>query len=141
MPKAGLTKSQHRRANQRRRKQSGKPFDDMGPAPALTLELAISLGNNLDRPSDSAPWEKAPAHVVDYDECPSVKTDELKRISARASNSRTRERNVRIGELKLKYQRLWGKRGAAKVIAQRETDDENPLSERTVQGYFKITKT
>src|SRR5664280_2480982 len=111
----------------------------MGPAPSLAPELATSLGNNIDRPSDSASWEKAPAHMVDYDECPSLKTDELKRITGLAAVDRSDERDAQASALKLKYPDLWNKRSGAKIIASLETEEGNPLSERTVQRLFKIT--
>ncbi len=143
MAKAALTKSQRRRENERRRILAAKPFqEEIGARSARTAELVAALGSNLAATplEQLEPWEKAPAHLVDYDEQPSLKVEELNRMSRLASEKKRDERDVAIGELKLRYRNLWGKRGAARIIAQRETRDENPLSERTVQNYFKITK-
>lgn len=100
------------------------------------------VGNNLDGPPEPLqPWESAPPQMVDYDECPSLKEGELKRLSRKAGVSRTEERDKKINELKLKYRNHWGTRSGAKYIAGSETDTGDPISERTVQEYFRITRT
>jgi hypothetical protein len=143
VPKAKLTKSQRRRANERRRKESALRWQqEMGPPPAPTKGIA-GLGSNLDGfdlpPHQREPWEKAPAHLVDKTcEQPSLKDDALKHMSRRAGDSRTQKRFLEISELKLKYQGSWGKRSGAKVIASFESEHGNPISERTLQKYFKL---
>src|SRR5271163_1766349 len=110
MPTAKLTKSQRRRANERRRKQADRLFHDtVGPMPEYPKELLTALGSNLESPLARESWEKAPAHLVDYDEHPSLKDDELVRMSRLASNSRTQKRSAQISKLKLKYPDQWGK--------------------------------
>jgi hypothetical protein len=86
------------------------------------------------------PWERAPSHMVEYDEgYIGLNTKKLAKLSAKASASRTDERNQQIIELKNKYPRHWGKRGGAGFIARSETKKGNPISERTVRGYCKKT--
>ena len=101
--------------------------------------------NNLDHPpippDQLNSWEKAPSYLVDYDEQPSLRDDILNNMSRKAGSSRTAERDQKISELRLKYPKHWGKRGGARFIALHETPPEDPISARTVQNYFKITKT
>lgn len=140
MEQKPLTKSQRRRARERQQKELARHWQEtMGPAPELPRDLEMLLGRNIpDQPPEPIdPWERAPSHMVDYDEQPSLNKEALNQMSESAAARRTRERLAQIAELKAKYPKLWGMRGAAKTIASLETDDENPLSERTVQKYFK----
>jgi hypothetical protein len=139
----GRTKSQRRRDNERRRKAADRLIEEiMGPMPEHIKRFA-SIGGNLKDPTpidQLEAWQRAPLHVVEYDECPDLDRAVLARMSESASESRTQERLLQARELKAKYRHLWGKRGTPKIIASLETEEGNPLSERTVQRYFKLTK-
>jgi hypothetical protein len=110
----------------------------MGRIPEFTKEFEAALGRNLDPSEKQAPWERAPSHVVEYDECIDLNRALLAGMSKKAGEARTEERVQRISDLRLKYQHRWGKRGAAKQIASFETEAGNPLSERTIQKYFRL---
>jgi hypothetical protein len=141
MARKGLTKGQRRRANQRRRKQSAILWEEtMGPVPEHIEQFFKSVEPNITTIERGEPWENAPPHMVDYDECPGLNTDALTRLNEKASVSRTQERNQQISELKAKYLNYWGKRGGARFIAKAETDTGSPITGRTVQKYFKLTK-
>jgi hypothetical protein len=140
---AGLTKSQRRRENERLRRQGKKDFEEnMGPMPEHVIRFLSTVEPNIHAmpAGQQQSWERAPAHTVDYDENPEVNTEVLARMSKSAGDSRTAERNLRISELKLKYLADWNQRGVAKKIASLETEQGNPLSERTVQNYVKMTR-
>jgi len=85
-------------------------------------------------------WERAPAHTVMHDECPGLNTGVMTEMSGSAGEDRTSERDLRAGELKLKYPEDWGRRGRPKAIASLENAAGNPITERTVQRYFKLPK-
>lgn len=133
-----LTKGQRRRRNERLRREQQRWWDDkMGTLPR---HLANAWGERNTRPEEfgnGASWERAPEHMVDYDECPSLNDGALRKLSKAAGAARACERNVQIAELKAKYPDKWDKRGGAKWIASQETEDGNPISERTVRGYFR----
>jgi hypothetical protein len=129
-----LTKSQRRRSNQRYRKEVERRFrEEMGPAPELPADLedALKKHGNLDKPLDDEPWEKAPPHMVDYDECPGLNEGALKKLSKAGNDARVDMRDDQIGDLKKRYPSKWGKRSGAKYISEREG-----VPERTLQRWF-----
>jgi hypothetical protein len=140
----GLTKSQRRRANQRRQKQATKLFEEtMGPMPEHIKQwFASGEGNLLPIPPEQLePFERAPSHMVEQDEWyVGLNREKLAELSAQAGASRTDERDQRCGELRLQYPKHWCKRGGAGRIARAETKAGNPISERTVKRYFDLTK-
>lgn len=143
MAGAGLTKSQRRRENERLRRESEQLFEEnMGPIPEHIIRFMSAIDpNNHPVPAEQRqPWERAPAHTVVHDEYPGLNTEVLAEMSKSAGDNRTAERNLRISELKLKYLADWNQRGVAKKIASLETEQGNPLSERTVQNYVKMTR-
>jgi hypothetical protein len=137
-----LTKGQRRRANERRRKKAAEHFLAAGPMPAYTAEFLryIKSKSNLDRPLEKEPWMKAPAHMVEYDEWPSLKKSEVGRLSRAGCEGQVGKRDDQISDMKFQYSRYWGKRGGAKKIAERERASGNPISERTILRYFRVTK-
>jgi hypothetical protein len=140
MEQKPLTKSQRRRARERQQKELARQWQEtMGPAPELPRDLEMLLGRNIPEqpPEPINPWERAPSHMVDYDECPGLNAEALARLSEKAGDRRTDERSQRINDLRLKYPNHWGKRGGAKYIALTESDTGDPISERTVLNYFK----
>jgi hypothetical protein len=137
-----LTKSQRRRRNEKMRKQQQKLLDEIFEfRPQVAPERrAYFLDNSNTRPfEEQAAFERAPAHVVEYGEdYIGLDNAVLRRMTNAATEKRIEEKLLRVRELKAKYPELWGKRGTPKIIASHETDEGNPLSERTVQGYFKL---
>jgi hypothetical protein len=141
--KVGLSKGQRRRANERQRKQAERLFaETMGPmTEAVTRFMDKVEPNVCPMPAEQQEaWERAPSHTVIYDECPSLNTAVLADMAKAAGDSRTTETEATISELRLKYPAYWGRRARAGTIARRETNSGNPLSERTVQNYFKMTR-
>jgi hypothetical protein len=140
---AGLTKSQRRRENERLQREAEQLFEEiMGSPSAAVVDFLNTVEPNiLPGPAgQQQAWERAPAHTVIHDESPGLNTRVLANMSDLASESRTAESKLRISELRLKYPADWGQRGRAKKIAMLETEQGNPLSERTVQNYFKMTR-
>ena len=140
-----LTKSQRRRANEKRRKQASAQFDQqMGPVPTHIDQYFTSIAENTNCPiprEQREPWELAPAHMVDFCETPTVNDLKLKRLSATAGKFRTSERDVRIGAMRANSPDLWCIRGKAHLIAARHAkEDGEMISVRTIQDYIKITK-
>jgi hypothetical protein len=143
MVHTGLTKGKRRRANQRRRKQLDALWEEtMGPMPEdLKQYMASHEGNIPKTPVQQDAFERAPSHMVEYDESSvGLNSEKLADLSAKASRSRTIERDKRISDLRLQYQKHWSKRGGAGRIARSETKAGNPISERTVQRYFHLTQ-
>jgi hypothetical protein len=141
--KMGRTKGQRRRANERQRKQAERLFaETMGPMTEAVTDFMDKVESNVRPmpPEQQEAWERAPGHTVDYNECPGLNTEVLAHMAKAAGDSRTTEAKTIIGELKLKYPAYWGRRGRAGTIARLESKSGNPLSERTVQNYFKMTR-
>lgn len=136
------TKSARRRANERLRKQSAVDFaKQFGPLPDYLLAAAATLGSNTDIyiPSDS--WERAPAHVVVYDECPDLNRVNLRLIAQSAAEERSLKRGERISQLRLLCGDVWGMRGKAHVVQERwNKAGEGPISIRTIQQYFRESR-
>lgn len=143
------TKSQRRQANERTVKAAIKQFEiQMGPMPDAIREFGDEVESNLYIPTSGElePIEKAPAYMRDASD-PSGNyawnNDAILSMVNQASLDRSREREIRIKELREKYPEHWGKRGGAKVIARTELelDPESAPSERIVQEYFVKTRT
>lgn len=143
------TKGQRRHANKRARAEAQQQFDkQMGPMPEFLAQPRDDLESNLHTPprSEQEPIERAPSHMIDASDPSGTyawNDEAITVLTSRASQERSHEREQKIKELQETYPSIWGKRGAAKQIAISETelDPENPLPERTVQAYFKATKT
>lgn len=133
---------QSKTGSQRIRREKARWFNKtIGAIPASLASAFDGIPGNivpLD-PSQLTPEERAPAHVVKYGEVPIFNDAALENIRAKSSNDKRNERDHQIATLKLKYREIWGKRSEAKRIAALETEDGNPLSERTVQRYFKLS--
>lgn len=92
------------------------------------------------------PIQRAPAYMLDSSD-PSGNyawnDDRIAETVKKSNFARSRERRIRTKELQEKYPDYWGKRGGAKFIAmtERELDPKTKLSVRTVQEYFKATRT
>lgn len=132
-----LTKGQRRRRNERWKREQQDWWDKtMGPMPDHLIGWPDGERNIPQNPPTEA-WERAPSHMVEHDECPSLDAGALRQLSQASASARGNERAIRIAELKARYPDIWGKRGAAKVIASLETEGGSPLDERTVRKYFR----
>lgn len=134
-----LTKGQRRRRNARLKREESRWFrETIGPLPSY-LSAGHVAPNIFPRdPSQLTPEERAPSHVVDWSEEPTINDDIMSALRQRSAQSRRRELLTVIGELKLKHCKYWGQRSRAKLIASLETENGNPISVRTVQRYFKL---
>lgn len=138
----GPTKSKRRRANERQRKALQAKFDEeLGPIPYYILEAAETLPQNTGTISGQDNWERAPPHVVEWDEFPAVDKGKLVEMSQAAASERSRERAERISQMKSMCHDIWGQRGAAHIVAKRWRDsDEEEVSIRTIQQYIRESR-
>lgn len=155
-----LTKSQRRRRNEKRKDQQNQDWiERMGQAPSN--DISRFWKPNITENFIAEPWERAPAHVVDYDahteeDCPEINIDAMKSISNKAAAIRKEDGEERHRELRNKYPHLIGVRGGAararnkalvdyknsKKLADMDGSDagEPPPSLRTFQRAFKKVK-
>ncbi len=145
MGREQLTKTQKRRASRKRPKKAAKLFEQaMGPRRQIPEELIIAFGVNTNCPAtppdEKQPWERAPDHMVVWDEDPGLDRAAQIRLTATASESRTYESDLRAGELKLKYPQYWSKRGGAGFISRAEAKAGTPIPERTVFSMIARSK-
>lgn len=139
-----LTKDQKRHARDRARTAEKERFDrEMGPMPTNVI---FTESNLYSTPlSELEPIERAPAYMRDGSD-PSGNyawnQDIIKTNVTKAGKAHSREQKIRIKELQEKYPDHWGKRGGAKyiVMSEEELDRETAPSIRTVQEYFKMTR-
>lgn len=131
----GPTKSQRRRARERRVRQQAHEFDEkMGPMPLHIVEAIAVLGANTEIIRGQDKFERAPLHVVMAGECPSVDRGIMNRLSAQASERRAEPQNDRRNAILKHCRDLLGARGnAAKVRKRLIANIEGAYSIRTIQ--------
>lgn len=142
------TKGRRRRANERVRKAAQEFWNtQVGETPEYIRRGQSELGFNLDpliEPDDEfARMTRAPSHRIVVD---NVTGDwywnetTTKKLTDAGNAGNGKNRADAIKELQGKYPELWDKRGKAKVIASIETEEGNPITERTIQTYFRQTR-
>lgn len=138
-----LTRSARRRKNERIKKAAIEALEKgLGPKPAYIIEWEEKIGPNIADIDERqlSPAERAPPHMVDNDEHPSINAQNVKALSNSASEARQERKNSDIDFLQKVYSNYWGKRGRAKAIASLETQAGRPISERTIRDYFAKTR-
>lgn len=88
--KGFATERERRKAREREGEEQAIQFEqELGPLPTHIEELFASVASNTGslEPQDS--FERAPKHVVDYDECPSVDRGVMTQISTIAGEARS----------------------------------------------------
>lgn len=136
-----LTKGQRRRRNEQQRKDQAASWQrTMGQNPDHKRNAFRDIESNVGRVAHD-PWERAPDHVVDKVECPSLNQATLRSMAQRAGEERSLARSDRIAEMERLYPDLFGARGKAKEVADRwNRDSDDSLSVRTVQEYFRAVR-
>lgn len=139
-----LKKSQRRRRNQRRRDALNAEFaSKIGAFDEYLTWAAGELGSNIDLSAMDAcaePWERAPLHVLQRDECPSVDPQTMTDLSRAAASERSLDRAERVRTLRALCTDIWGKRGASRFAKERyRKETGETISIRTVQQYMKDT--
>ena len=133
------TKSARRRANERKRKAAAANFAaELGPVPDHIRQAAKDLCDNTSQDLRQEPFERAPAHMVDYDEYPTINKSALREISKAAADERSLSRAETKSELKRLYADIWGTRGSPKLISKmHEEAGQGKISERTIRQYMQ----
>lgn len=112
----------------------------MGPQPDYLARAPFGYNLEGDLYGQDA-WERAPPHVVVFDESPAVIQEALEEMSRNAGSERRRDKAERIARMKSLYADIWGKRGTAHIVVKRWREaGEDEISVRTVQAYFKETR-
>lgn len=125
------------------RRETARWFDStIGPIPAELAAAFDDLPTNIEPSTvdQLTPEERAPSYLVDYsDEVPTFKNEVLEGVRSESAAARRDTRDDTIADLKSRYRDLWGKRGAAKIIASLETERGIKTYVRTIQRYFKLS--
>jgi hypothetical protein len=140
-----------RKAKYRKKQAEEQAWFDkkMGEMPKHIRELLDSVEGNITGQSrGQEPWERAPNHLVKHDLYddenaePYIDIDMITaELTNKATASKSDKKALTKSELKNKYPKLWGKRGAPKVIVGLEleasTHEDDKINVRTIQRYFK----